>query len=412
MRRGTMAVLVIMVFASCGGCGGSSSPPPSRPGPTGPWYCAFLRCGDGGIVTPPSRCSPATCNGCCTASGLCQRGNTDLACGQSGQLCTNCGDFAEQCIVSICVFVDAPRCSAENCSGCCTIEGFCSTGTSNASCGPRGATCTTCEPDFGCERQQCVRRCDASTCSGCCDARGSCLYGFSDSACGRGGVACQACSFPTTCRSSGTCMAPPQCTSCQPGECCFNGVCNPVGPNTCARTGVPNAECRFCPLPGSCGGGTERGFCVTVGTRPLGSPCLWDGECAPGAGSGRPMCLTGLTWPGGYCSDACTDTSCAATDVCRTFQSQNVCVKGCSTPGTSCGDAGTICDVVGDSTSAACLPRCTPATAAFQCTSARCHADGRCCGASGNLCCDAGPACAGSAADGGVSSCQPNGRCS
>ncbi|MDP3505140.1 MAG: hypothetical protein Q8S33_32680 [Myxococcales bacterium] len=413
MRRGTMATaLVVVVFAGCGGCGGTSTPSTPRPMPSGPWYCTFIRCDDGGIVTPGPRCSPATCSGCCDVNGLCQPGNTDFACGR-GQACANCTGFAGQCVFNSCVVLnEPPRCSAANCRGCCTLEGLCSAGTTDPSCGPRGTICTTCDPTSRCEQQQCVRRCSAATCPGCCDLNGGCVQGFSNAVCGRGGVACQTCAAPSTCGASGVCVAPPSCSACQPGECCSNSVCVPVGPGTCAATGIPNAECRLCPAPGACGGGTERGFCVNAGTRPLGAPCLWDGECAPGAGSGRPTCLTGLAWPGGYCSDTCTATTCLAPDLCWTFQSQNICLKGCSTPGASCGDAGTVCDVVGSSTSSACIPKCTPASAAAQCVSGRCHGDGRCCGSSDKACCDTGAACSGPGADGGVSACLPSGRCS
>lgn len=414
MRVGTVAAaLVVVVFAGCGGCGGTSMPSTPRPMPSGPWYCTFIRCDDGGIVTPGPRCSSATCNGCCDVNGRCQAGSLNVACGTQGSACTNCTGRGVQCVFGTCVFLDEPaRCSAATCSGCCTAEGFCNPGTADTSCGPRGTTCTACDPGFGCERQECVRRCDGNNCSGCCDVNRVCVQGLTNSACGRAGVACQTCPASWTCRPSGVCVVPPNCSTCQVGECCSKGVCIPVGADTCAATGIPNAECRVCQRPGACGGGTERGFCVNAGTRPLGAPCLWDGECAAGTGSGRPTCLTGPAWPNGYCSDACTSASCAAPNVCETFQSQAVCLKGCSTPGTSCGDAGTVCELMSDATSSACVPRCTPANAAFQCASARCNSDGRCCGASGNTCCTTNAACSGAAADGGVSTCLPNGRCS
>jgi hypothetical protein len=414
MRIGMVVpALSVVVLAGCGGCGRASTPlPTSRPMTSGPWYCAFIRCTDGGITTPGPRCSASTCAGCCDVNGLCQPGTADFQCGELGAACTNCGSGAA-CIFNGCQRTDVtPGCSSANCGGCCTANGLCSTGTSNPACGPRGTLCTRCPPAFGCEQQRCVPQCNAVSCPGCCDIDGSCLQGLSDSSCGRSGAACQSCPPAWTCGSSGVCTAPPSCSTCQPGECCSSGVCVPVGPTTCAVTGLANAECRVCQAPGACGGGTERGFCVNVGTKPLGSPCVWDGECAPGTGTGRPTCLTGLAWPGGYCSDACTAATCAAPDLCWTFQSQNVCLKGCSAPGASCGDAGTVCETVGNSTSTACLPKCTPATAAFQCASARCHADGRCCGASGNVCCGTGAECSGPSTDGGVSSCLPNGRCS
>ena len=414
MRVGAVATaLVVVVFAGCGGCGAPSTPSTPRPMPSGPWYCTFIRCEDGGIVTPGPRCSAATCTGCCDVNGRCQQGGADFACGQSGQACANCTGFAGRCIFNGCVVLDEPvGCSASNCVGCCTPQGFCATGTSNQACGPRGSICAACVTGTGCEGQRCVPQCGASSCSGCCDQNAVCLPGVSDSACGRGGDACQRCEPSTICRSSGRCVARPTCSTCTEGQCCLNGFCAGTTADLCATTGVPNAECRFCPAPGACGGGTERGFCVNAGTRPLGAPCLWDGECAAGAGSGRPTCLTGLAWPGGYCSDTCTATTCLAPDLCWTFQSQNICLKGCSTPGASCGDAGTVCDVVGSSTSSACIPKCTPASAGAQCASGRCHGDGRCCGSSDKTCCDTGAPCAGPAADGGVSACLPNGRCS
>ncbi len=44
-----------------------------------------------GCSPPPAGCTAASCAGCCDASGSCQGGDTDLACGASALSCQACG---------------------------------------------------------------------------------------------------------------------------------------------------------------------------------------------------------------------------------------------------------------------------------------------------------------------------------
>lgn len=58
---------------------------------------ALVACG-----TPKKECSAANCGGCCDASGVCQQGETSLACGASGNTCDVCAT-GEQCVAAVCV---------------------------------------------------------------------------------------------------------------------------------------------------------------------------------------------------------------------------------------------------------------------------------------------------------------------
>src|SRR5579884_1884230 len=42
-------------------------------------------------ATTPPPCGPATCAGCCDASGACRPGTADVACGAGGRACAACG---------------------------------------------------------------------------------------------------------------------------------------------------------------------------------------------------------------------------------------------------------------------------------------------------------------------------------
>jgi hypothetical protein len=57
---------------------------------------SFAACGP---TTP--KCSPSSCTGCCDATGACQAGNSNLACGASGATCNTCVG-AQSCSLGIC----------------------------------------------------------------------------------------------------------------------------------------------------------------------------------------------------------------------------------------------------------------------------------------------------------------------
>lgn len=402
---------LLVIFGGGCGCGGGGGSNPLAPDggtpvtglPNVPWYCFVVPCADAGVTTTP-RCGPRTCSGCCDSLGVCQSGTLASACGVGGVSCNTCPDFT--CEFGRCVTL---RCGPATCRGCCLGES-CVIGGNESNCGLDGVACRTCAPGNRCIDGRCETVCDTSNCSGCCDELGTCHPGNTQANCGTSGNRCSTCSQDSRCDGL-RCVALPTCANCGVGQCCLEGACVDVSPTRCARNGgLSNDECRVCAGPETCGAGSEKGFCVRPGNRPLGASCSWDGDCAAGA-SGRPMCLTGLAWGTGYCSDGCTSATCPAPDVCTTLQSQTVCLKGCSTAGSTCSNPDTVCEAL-DGGALGCVPKCTASTANLQCTSGRCRGDGRCCGASGNACCETGSPCSGVSRDGGVSMCRLDGTCS
>lgn len=409
-------LLISALLASGCGCGGGGNGNPLSPDggtpvtgiPNVPWYCFVVPCVDAGVVTMP-RCTLRNCSGCCDASGTCQPGTSPLACGVGGETCSACPNLTCQfgrCVTEV-------RCTPNTCGGCC-VGDTCVAGGNASNCGLGGRACRACPLGSSCVDGSCQTVCDVTNCTGCCDELGNCRPGNTQSNCGASGNRCATCEGASSCDGL-RCVTPPSCGNCGVGQCCLpglpQGTCVDVTPTRCARNGgISSEECRVCSGGEACGGGTEKGFCVRPGNRPLSSSCAWDGDCAAGT-SGRPTCLTGLAWGSGYCSDECTSATCPAPDVCATLHGQRVCLKGCATAGSTCANPDTICDVL-DGGALGCVPKCTPSAANVQCESTRCHANGRCCGASGNVCCDTGAPCTGAARDGGVSTCRRDGTCS
>lgn len=151
-------------------------------------------CNGGRCVRP---CGPDTCAGCCSATGECLAGASDLtACGESGAACAPCG-ASEACVAGKCV---AATCSA-TCNGCCKPDGSCvayaatpGSSTSGATCGARGGTCVACADNASCEEGACrPNPGTAPACGGCWAADGTCTAGSDVVACGSAGMACDAC---------------------------------------------------------------------------------------------------------------------------------------------------------------------------------------------------------------------------
>lgn len=110
--------------------------------------------------TPP--CTADSCpSGCCNASGVCERGLTDAACGQRGAACETCGT-GRRCAKGTCetIIVDAGigACGPANCSGCCTGMGNCLVPPDSdrtITCGAGGISCITCPTGQYCDDGGC-----------------------------------------------------------------------------------------------------------------------------------------------------------------------------------------------------------------------------------------------------------------
>ncbi len=53
-------------------------------------------------ATTPKDCNASTCQGCCTADGKCEAGNTSNACGSIGGMCRDCSGLGLTCTLGAC----------------------------------------------------------------------------------------------------------------------------------------------------------------------------------------------------------------------------------------------------------------------------------------------------------------------
>jgi hypothetical protein len=150
--------------------------------------------GTGGGDASASGCTD--CAGCC-ADGVCQKGDTAMACGAGGGACETCQGGAA-CLSNKC----ETSCGPDNCDGCCQPDGTCDTGNTKASCGTRGDACAACSGTKTCESGACIEpSCKATCTTGCCSAAG-CQTGNTTAACGTGGNTCAACGTGQTCTAN------------------------------------------------------------------------------------------------------------------------------------------------------------------------------------------------------------------
>ena len=85
---------------------------------------------------------------------------------------------------------------------------------------------------------------------------------------------------------------------------------------------IRDSFCAACTPGQAC----TAGQCSFVGDTYAGSPCATNNDCTIGGLTGG--CLTGNSWPGGYCQDTCFILSCSSTDVCIS----NDCWERCPGP--------------------------------------------------------------------------------
>ncbi len=111
------------------------------------------------------------------------------------------------------------------------------------------------------------------------------------------------------------------------------------------------AQCQVCGLGEACNGGA----CAFTGTGYAGSPCTTNNDCVIGGIGG---CNTGVTWPGGYCSDSCLFLPCHGSDVCH----DHYCYEPCTPPmqGQGTCRSGYVCDSREDDGGFGVQGRCLP----------------------------------------------------
>lgn len=204
-------------FETCDGCCDGDrcveSPTSAACGSAGA-ACETCGSGDtcaGGACVPVADCTD--CDGCCLGGTQCVPGNAVNACGTGGNVCVTCapgsgcaGDTGA-CVVS--------TCDPATCDGCCTANGVCLTvdQQTEQACGDGGDACAVCPASSsGCIQGTCVagQSCLDFCNDGCCTAAGQCIpFAAQGSAtCGgdTGPEACAACGGQLSC-VTGACVA-------------------------------------------------------------------------------------------------------------------------------------------------------------------------------------------------------------
>jgi hypothetical protein len=211
-------------------------------------------------------------SGCCSssASGTCQLGNVQGACGAAGSICQSCVGNANgsACLSSgACGCTKASDCPAghacdtsqgkcttacnsnQQCNGgCCSasVGGTCQTGTINAACGSSGV-CASCPGNTDCTTYACNgTSCVPTYTQAACNDINNCTYGDHCDGAGRCIGTVYSCPGTTDCKTvscvgDGTCRTDPQPagTSCGLGGDCCTG-----GPEECDGAGV--CKTNFC----------------------------------------------------------------------------------------------------------------------------------------------------------------------
>lgn len=300
----------------------------------------------GGIASDGGVCN------CRDALGQCQAGDSPLACGAGGGMCTTCG-FGEQCVSGRC---QAGACGPSTCTGCCT-NNFCVTPSqqSRFTCGLNGGACTQCPQGQACNAGVCgAPRCDVTTCpTGCCTANGQCITQQSNRQCGTAAQACMMCPMGQTC-TAGLCLP----SAFDAGTPFDGGV---ISPDAGVASNVGNActTNQQCQPP-------SNGFCLqaSIVNQPTG---YTGGYCTASCGATSPcpagaLCLTELQF--GVSSSSCRNT-------CQGVGTQSTCRTGyvCAPSPVSAGGPGYCrprCDVAGSLSGCAMGQTCNTTTGLCQ----------------------------------------------
>ncbi|MFL5320826.1 MAG: hypothetical protein ACJ790_14285 [Myxococcaceae bacterium] len=225
----------------------------------------FAACGSG------SKCSAATCAGCCATDGSCKTGNEGSACGKSGVTCSAC--FASQaCTAGACVSTGTGGGTGGGVGGGAGGGGG-DAGTPDAG----GATGAPCSANTDCLGNFCYDEATNPTYLG-----GYCSDDCSTDPCPTGA----SCVNQIDCEAN--CATPGTQATCRTGYICDKfltdndpnqGVCTPScakDPDSCALDDGGTATCEsngFC-----CG--LQYFKCCSTGTQCLdGTTCGTDGYC-------------------------------------------------------------------------------------------------------------------------------------
>lgn len=198
-----------------------------------------------------ANCNEITCDGCCTTSGNCMKGDEGSNCGSNGQACDTC-PYPNVCAYKSGTY-GCTRCGDNACNGaetCSSCPSDCGNCCGNGSCG-NGETCATCPQDCGvcCGNGSCG---NGETCTTCPSDCGVCTSG----------AAYDRCTFTSQCLSGRQCITSqggtsPRCRS----SCSSSTTCTSV-------SGYPN-DTPYC---------STGNYCY-LSCPSVGAPCPFGAQC-------------------------------------------------------------------------------------------------------------------------------------
>jgi len=208
-----------------------------------------------------SKCGPATCNGCCDATGKCvttPANTTNTTCGAAGRTCEDCAAKSQVCNSATFMCGTSGAGGGSATGGGTAMAG--GSGTGGMSGGMTGMMCGG---------VQCI--------AGCCSASMSCLpySGQTANSCGDNGAMCARCNAGEVCRM-GRCQ-PSVTTPPQIGDSCMvDADCAALGGNfkcktmtTSGNASYPGGYCtKICTMDTECtsptadGGTNNNGWCI------------------------------------------------------------------------------------------------------------------------------------------------------
>ncbi len=203
------------------------------------------------------------------------------------------------------------KCGPGNCSGCCDASGTCQTGDSNVACGSGGLLCAGCSQGLTCNVGLC------STVGGTGGGSGGANGGGGGGATGGGGGYAAWCAsyYSSFCDFAVRCGVWTSASVCRNY---YSGVNNPCAPNAAIRDGRTvfdsslGANCLSMLSSAACDGAVGVAGCSAVrGTLPLDAGCYGANECDPSLscetlnrcpGNCRPITPIGQRSPTGECA--------------------------------------------------------------------------------------------------------------
>jgi hypothetical protein len=281
-----------------------------------------LGCVAGSCQGAPPVCGPGNCSGCCMANGQCIPGTDDGACGAGGQDCQACA-YPTKCSKpgNYCAYL--PTCGPLSCPyGCCDGSGQCRDGNTDAACGISGQSCSDCtKSGFHCAPQGfCYTgpHCGPDTCAGCCDATGQCRNGATGGFCGQYGNLCDNCVAKGETCIGQVCSSGSTCPLAYPG-CSPTSVTPPPGIFAACNSGQLSV------IGSACKGDGSQPACGDAFSKLLGAdPACYDCLIQFSTNSAYARCLAPFLSPTCNheltCALDCSITSCSS---CPASQEQS-----------------------------------------------------------------------------------------